>query len=162
MNENSRNPIWAIINWAIVSSQVRKSTTISPSHATIDEAIQFLEQKYSADELMLFEAEDLEKELIQTIINQLYKKHGKEIKKNLAYREKERKIKAQQMKNTKFDVKVVPFGKNLDDLKDIGIDLDPETLNEISQNIMYHLLKRKKKHDDDDEDEDDPGSSFYL
>ena len=46
--------------------------------------------------------------------------------------------------------------------KDIGIDLDPETLNEISQNIMDHLLKRKKKHDDDDEDEDDPGSSFYL
>lgn len=162
MNENSRNPIWAIINWAIVSSEVRKNTTITPNHATIDEAIQILEQKYSDEELLLFEAEDLEKQLIQTIIDLLYKRHGKEIKKNLAYRERERKIKVQEMKNTKFDVKIVPFGKNLDDLKDMGIDLDPETLNELSQNIMDQLFKRKKKRDDDDEDEEDPGSSFYL
>ncbi|WP_457557681.1 hypothetical protein [Candidatus Harpocratesius sp.] len=162
MNDNSRSPIWAIINWAIVSDKVRRNTTITPNHATIDEAIQILEQKYDSDELLLLEAEELEKQLIQTIIDLLYKKHAKEIKRNLAHREKERRLKAQQLKNTKFDVKIVPFGK-MKDLKDMGFDLDPDTLNELSQNIMDQLFKKKKKKDEEDEDsDDDPGASFYL
>lgn len=152
-----------MINWAIVNGLIRQETTITPNHATIDEAITQLEAEYSDTQLLLMEAKELESLIIESIINILNKRHGKEIKKNLALREKERRHQDQKMKNAQFDVKVLPFGK-MKDLKDMGVDMDPETLEKLSNSIMDQLFgKKKKKEDkDDDEDEDDPGASFYL
>jgi hypothetical protein len=160
-----RNAAWSMINWANVSSIVRKNTTIAPNHATIDQAIRQIEKQYDGNQLLLMEAEDLENLLTETIIDLLYKRHGKEIKRNLAVREREQKARSQRRGNPNFDVKVVPFG-NLDELKKMGVDLDPETLDKLSNNIMDQLFrKKKKKRDDDDEgdpDDEDPGASFYL
>ncbi|MHA1522078.1 MAG: hypothetical protein ACTSRK_18025 [Promethearchaeota archaeon] len=114
-------------------------------------------------QLFLMEANELENLLIGTIVELLQRRHGKDIKKNIAIRERGRKAKAQQMKNTPFDVKVVPFGK-MGDLKDMGIDMDPETMEKLSNSLMEQLFgkKKKKKDKDDEDDDDDPGASFYL
>ncbi len=156
-----RSQVWSMVNWAHISINVKRRTTISPNHATIDEAIRILEQKHEDMQLFLMEANELEKLLIGTIVELLQRRHGKDIKKNIANRERSRKMKAQQMKNTPFDVKVVPFGK-MGDLKDMGID--PETMEKLSNSLMEQLFgkKKKKKDKDDEDDDDDPGASFYL
>ncbi len=163
MTTLKRSAAWAMINWANVQTRIERLTTYTPDQASIEEAIHNIEEKFSEEQLFLKEAEELEILLIKNLQKILEKKHGKEIKKRKAHREKVIRQKKQAMGKSKVGVQVMPFGGgNIKDLEKMG--LDPKMMEQISKSMMDQLFgnRQKKKKDDEDEDDEDPGASFYM
>jgi hypothetical protein len=160
-----RSAVWAIINWAIIQEKVETATAMIPDQNSIEQAIDEIETDFSEEDLFLKEAKEVEELLITKLIGIMHKTNGKEIKRRITQRERDRKTKEQEGSENKVGVQIMPFGGNLNDLKDLG--LDPEMLEKLSKSVMDQLFgqKRKKKSnndDDDDDEEDDPGESFYM
>jgi len=152
-----------MVNWAIVQDEVEASTAFIPDPTTIEDSISLIEQEYTENQLFAMEADVLEKLLVQNIIKILQKTKGREIRRRLSQIERDQRQQKTLQQNPNVDVKILPFG-NMKDLKDMGIDLDPETLEQMSKGMMDQLFKnqKKKKKDDEDEEDEDPGASFYL
>ncbi len=150
-----------MVNWANIQNEVREVTMLTIDQASIEDAINSIEKEYTQDELFLKEADDLEQLLIQSLIKDLQKNRGREIKRRQLIKEKSNRQNKMPPPGTKVGVKVLPFG-NLKDLKDMGVD--PEMMEQISKSMMEQLFgKRPKKKDkDDDDDDEDPGASFYM
>lgn len=158
-NKKQRSAVWSMINWAKIHQKVVRHTAVTPDQASIEEAIKSVESDHPEDELFLMEADALERLLVKKLTQILQKNRGKEIKKNQSQRERIRRSRKERMQN--MDVKILPMGSSMKDLKDMG--LDPAAVEQISRKMMEQLFgKRKKKKGDDDDEEEDRGSSFYM
>lgn len=155
-------PEWSLmINWANIQNQVESVIGIVPDQVSIEMAIEMLQNDMKEEEIYQMEAEDLEQALVNRLLKILRKNKSKEIK----LVKKEQKVKQEVRTDPKVDVQVFgPFG-NMGSLKDMGLDIDPEMMKNITDQVFGQMMgkkPKKKRDEDEDEEEDDPGASFYM
>ncbi len=154
------------MNWAHVISECESVTGLTPSQSEIESALQLVEDDMTEDELLTKEAEELEENIVTRLLKVIRKNRGKDIKKAKTQKESEPN---QDQNPGNVDVQIFgPFG-NMQNLKDMGFEIDPEMMKNITKGLMDNMFSKKsskkKKKDDDDEDEDedeDRSSSFYT
>jgi hypothetical protein len=158
------NRNWTLaVNWAHVISECESVTGLTPSQTEIESALQLVEAEMDENELLSKEADELEEIIITRVLKMIRKNRGKEIKKAKPQKEEN---KADENPGN-MDVQIFgPFG-NMQNLKDMGFDLDPEVMKSITKGIMDNMFgkkstKKKKKDGEEDDDEEDRSSSFYT
>lgn len=164
------NRTWTmILNWARVIAQTEADTSLTPAQAEIEQALTAVEQDANEEALMMKEAEELEQMIVIQLTKIIRKNRGREMKKVKEIKERE-KADLKSDDGSNVDVQIFgPFG-NMGSLKDMGFDIDPEMLKQMSGNMMEKMagkkVTKKKRNSDDEEDEDntedDRGSSFYM
>jgi hypothetical protein len=162
-------PEWSLmVNWANIQNEVESVIGLVPDQASIEEAIAMLENDFNSDQIYAMEAEELEQALTNRILKIMRKTRAKDIR----VAKKQQKEQKETKETSPFgdvDVKILgPFGQggSLKDLKEMGLDVDPEMMKNITDSIFKNMFgskpKKKKSDDDDTPEDDDPGASFYM
>jgi hypothetical protein len=156
-----------MVNWARIVDEVESVTSLLPEQAEIEAALNMIEAESSEDELFTLEAEEIEQQVITRLLKIIRKNRSKDIKRAKQQKDKDVKDDKESSQPNNVDVQVFgPFG-NMGNLKDMGFDIDPKMMENISKGIMDNLFgkkTKKKDHDSDDDpdDDEDRGASFYT